>query len=89
MAESDLGQTPRRRKREWPHMHTAATSSSDDDDDCTTRSNSSIKQDILEEVRGIRRDLQARLPPELHWHLDEAFKCTICQESAMTPPVVF
>ena len=87
VAESDLGQTLRRRKRQWPHMHTAASSSSNDDR--TTRSNSSIKQDILEEVRGNRRDLQARLPPDLHWHLDEAFKCTIFQESAMTPPVVF
>ena len=57
------------------------------------RPSGGINQEILEEIRGICQDIttlaqQTRLTLELCWHLPDAFKCKICQDVPMKPPIV-
>ena len=79
--------------------HATVSSGSDDftDDEphyhAKRRPSGEINQEILEEVRGIRQDIttlsqQTKLTPQLRQHLADSFKCQICKDVPMKPPII-
>lgn len=89
-----------RRKRSRATVSSGSDDFTDDEPHHHTRRRPSgaTNQEILAEVRGIREDMttllsqqtqQTRITPELRRHLADAFKCQICQDVPMKPPIIF
>ena len=98
VAEEELGLRSMSVRQKRPSRATVSSDSDDFTDDepyshPKRRPSGGINQEILEEVRSIRQDIttlaqQTRLTPELRRHLADAFKCQICQDIPMKPPIV-